>query len=84
MGEDFLANESFLGRLVGGLLECGLQVFSLVEAQWRGDSVPLPGEGKSPTFPQLACDGSLFSLPLWTPLRDSHPGGEACEDAWNC
>ena len=50
----------------------------------RGLSVPLPGEGKSPTFPQLACDGSLFSLPLWTPLRDSHPGGEACEDAWNC
>lgn len=81
MGEDLLANESFLGGLVGVWTTA---VFSLVEAQWRGDSVPLPGEGKSPTFPQLASDGSLFSLPLWTPLRDSHPRGEACEDVWNC
>lgn len=49
----------------------------------RGLSVPLPGEGESPTFPQVACDGSLFCLPLQTPLRDSHPGGEACDNAWN-
>lgn len=58
-------------------------VFSLEGAQRRGASLCPSQEGESPTFPQVACDGSLFSLPLQTPLRDSHPGGEACDDAWN-